>query len=130
MQTFSWIFIYAFALPIFFIMVYVLYKFMDFKLKTDQESIGPIFNTSDNVVGLDPEELAKRKKHQLEGMKHLTETIAKVPVKMVNGKFEPMSGDELKAEFARRKVEEDAKLKAAESNNLIQLTLPDGSEAK
>jgi hypothetical protein len=117
MQTFSWIFIYAFALPIFFGLVFILYKFIDFKLTRDDEKFAPIFDDSDNVVGLSGEELNARKAHQKEGMKQLSEAIAKVPVKIVNGKFVPMEGEELKAELARRKAEAE--------KNLVQITLPE-----
>lgn len=119
MQTFSWIFIYAFALPIFFGLVFILYKFIDFKLNRDDEQLAPIFDDSDNVVGLSGEELNARKAHQKEGMKQLSEAIAKVPVKVVNGKFVAMEGEELKAELARRKAEEKPQL--------IQLSLPENN---
>lgn len=118
MLSFSWIFIYAFALPIFFILVFLLYKFVDFKLQHDNEKLSPIFDTSDNVVGLTEDELKARKSHQKEAMKQLSEAIAKVPVKIVNGKFVPMEGDELKAELERRKAE-DAK------KSFVQITLPE-----
>ncbi|MGQ9804633.1 MAG: hypothetical protein ACUVRP_00965 [Chlorobiales bacterium] len=118
MQSFSWIFIYAFALPIFFILVFLLYKFVDYKLRHDDEKIAPIFDTSDNVVGLSPEELKKKKEEQQAGMKQLSEAISKIPVKLVNGKFVPMEGEELKAELERRKREEAKK-------NFVQITLPE-----
>lgn len=118
MQSFSWIFIYAFALPIFFILVFLLYKFVDYKLRHDNEKFAPIFETSDNVVGLSPEELKKKKAEQQEGMKQLSEAISKMPVKLVNGKFVPMEGEELQAELERRKAEEAKK-------SFVQITLPE-----
>jgi hypothetical protein len=117
MQSFSWIFIYAFALPIFFGLLFLLYKFMDFKLRSDQEELAPIFETSDNVVGLSQEELAHKKTEQKAAMKHLSEVIAKVPVEMKDGKFTPMSGDALKAELARRE-------KTMDAPELVQLDIP------
>ncbi|MCS6989007.1 MAG: hypothetical protein NZM06_05760 [Chloroherpetonaceae bacterium] len=118
MQGLSWLFIYAFALPIFFILLFVLYKFVDYKLRKDDEKIAPIFDTSDNVVGLPPEELKKKKAEQQEALKQLSEAISKIPVKLVNGRFVPMEGEELRAELERRKAEEAAK-------NLVQITLPE-----
>ncbi|MDX2128744.1 MAG: hypothetical protein SFU91_06870 [Chloroherpetonaceae bacterium] len=86
----SWLIIYAFALPIFFGLVYGLYKFTSFKLDHDNEKFAPIFDTSDNVVGLDQSQLEAKKKEQFAAQKHLAEVIAKVPVELVNGKFVPI----------------------------------------
>ncbi len=118
MQSLSWLFIYAFALPIFFVLVFLLYKFVDYKLRHDDEKIAPIFDTSDNIVGLSPEELKKKKAEQQESLKQLSEAISKIPVKLVNGRFVPMEGEELRAELARRKAEEAKK-------DFVQITLPE-----
>ncbi|ACF14126.1 conserved hypothetical protein [Chloroherpeton thalassium ATCC 35110] len=83
-----WGFLFAFALPIFFILVFIFYKFVSFKLENENLTIEPLSEmVSDNPVGLSQDELEKMKRNQKEAQKHLEEVISKVPVEMVNGRF-------------------------------------------
>jgi hypothetical protein len=112
----SWLYIYAFALPIFFILVFIFYKFASYKFQQDNIRIEPLSAMySDNVVGLSKEELAERKKQEEEKLKALGEALRKIPMEFVDGKFVPMTGEKLEAELARRKAEEEARRKAAQA---------------
>jgi hypothetical protein len=112
----SWLYIYAFALPIFFILVFIFYKFASYKFQRDNIRIEPLSAMySDNIVGLSKEELAERKKQEEEKLKALDEALRKIPLEFVNGKFVPMTGEKLEAELARRKAEEEARRKAAQA---------------
>lgn len=83
-----WIIFFAVAIPIFFILVFLFYKFTAFKLEHDNMKIESLSElVSDNPVGLSNEELEKLKKKQKEAQKELKEVIDKIPVEMVNGKF-------------------------------------------
>lgn len=112
----SWLYIYAFALPIFFILVFIFYKFASYKFQQDNIRLEPLSEMySDNVVGLSKEELAERKKQEEEKLKILDEALRKIPMEFVDGKFVPMTGEKLEAELARRKAEEEARRKAAQA---------------
>lgn len=111
----SWLYIYAFALPIFFILVFIFYKFASYKFQQDNIRLEPLSEMySDNVVGLSKEELEVRKKQEAEKLKALDEALRKIPMEFVNGKFVPMTGEKLEAELARRKAEEEARRKATQ----------------
>ncbi|MDW8467131.1 MAG: hypothetical protein RML35_13515 [Chloroherpetonaceae bacterium] len=115
----SWLYIYAFALPIFFILVFIFYKFASYKFQKDNIQIEPLSAMySDNIVGLSKEELAERKKQEEEKLKALGEALRKIPMKLVNGKFVPMTGEELEAELARRR-EEEARRAAAQASQAV-----------
>ncbi|MCS7012214.1 MAG: hypothetical protein RMI34_11925 [Chloroherpetonaceae bacterium] len=115
----SWLYIYAFALPIFFILVFIFYKFASYKFQKDNIQIEPLSAMySDNIVGLSKEELAERKKQEEEKLKALGEALRKIPMKLVDGKFVPMTGEELEAELARRR-EEEARRAAAQASQAV-----------
>lgn len=112
----SWLYIYAFALPIFFILVFIFYKFVSYKFQKDNIQIEPLSAMySDNVVGLSKEELAERKKQEEEKLKALGEALRKIPMEFVDGKFVPMTGEKLEAELARRREEEARRAAAAQA---------------
>ncbi len=112
----SWLYIYAFALPIFFVLVFIFYKFASYKFQRDNIRIEPLSAMySDNIVGLSKEELAERKKQEEEKLKALDEALRKIPLEFVDGKFVPMTGEKLAAELARRKAEEEARRKATQA---------------
>lgn len=117
----SYAIIFAFALPLFFGLAYVFYKFAEFKLNEEQETLSPIFPTDESVVGLSKEELDKVKVKQKEGQRQLAEAIAKVPVELKDGKFVAMSGEALKQEMTKRAMEEQSQ------QTPVQIQLPKAS---
>ncbi|KER10946.1 MAG: hypothetical protein HY22_01915 [[Candidatus Thermochlorobacteriaceae] bacterium GBChlB] len=126
-QSLSWILIYAFAIPIFLILVWVLYKFLSFKLQQDNMTIEPISAMySDNIVGLSKEELEKKKAEQQAALKQLDEAMRKVPVELVDGKFVPISGEKLREHLARERAKTALEQSANDRQNqeLIQIQLP------
>ncbi|NTV47391.1 MAG: hypothetical protein HGB11_12925 [Chlorobiales bacterium] len=83
-----WWVLYVFALPIFFILVFIFYKFVSYHIEHQNLKIEPLSEiVSDNPVGLPKEDLEKLKQKQAEAQKHLADVISKVPVDMVNGRF-------------------------------------------
>lgn len=83
-----WFIFFGLAIPIFFILVYLFYKFTAYKLENDNMEIESLSElVSDNPVGLSESELNKLKEKQKLAQKQLKEVIDKVPVEMVNGRF-------------------------------------------
>ncbi|WP_164926827.1 hypothetical protein [Chlorobaculum tepidum] len=87
----SWIFIFGFALSVFFLLMYFLSKFVN-HMKMEQnmeiESFKDSLIDKDNPVGLTGEELEKMKQQQAEAQAHLREVISKIPVIQKDGKFQ------------------------------------------
>ena len=87
----SWIYILAFALTVFFLLVYFLSRFVN-HMKDEQnlqiESLKETLIDKDNPVGLAGEELQKLKQQQAEAQQHLREVISKIPVIQKDGKFQ------------------------------------------
>ncbi len=85
-----WNIFFALAIPIFFILVFLFFKFTAYKLENDNIEIESLAElVSDNPVGLSEQELEKLKEKQKVAQKQLKEVIDKIPVEMVNGKFVP-----------------------------------------
>lgn len=122
----SYMYIFALGLPIFFGLVYVFYKFAEYKLDEDNSTLSPIFPTDQSIIGLSKEELDKVKAQQQLAQKHLAEAIAKVPVELKDGKFVPMSGEALKQKLAQdAKLEAERKQMQAESQHKpLQVEMP------
>ncbi len=87
----SWIYILAFALSVFFLLVYFLSRFVN-HMKAEQnlqiESIKETLIDKDNPVGLSGDELEKLKQQQAEAQQHLREVISKIPVIQKEGRFQ------------------------------------------
>jgi len=112
-----WGVLFAFALAIFFVLVFIFYKFVSFKLENENLTIEPLSEmVSDNPVGLSKDELDKMKQNQKEAQKHLNEVISKVPVEMVNGRFVARP-DKLKESLADGKNNQHVNGNAAHRDN-------------
>lgn len=88
----SWLIIMAFALPIFFGLLFVMSKFVKYMQEEQNMEIESIRDTlvdEQNPVGLSGAELEKLKQQQAEAQKHLKEVISKIPVEEKDGRFRP-----------------------------------------
>ena len=88
----SWLIIMAFALPIFFGLLFVMSKFVKYMQEEQDMEIESIRDTlvdEQNPVGLSGAELEKLKQQQAEAQKHLKEVISKIPVEEKDGRFRP-----------------------------------------
>lgn len=94
----SWLVIMAFALPIFFGLLFVMRKFVD-HMKLEQnmeiESFKSTLIDKDNPVGLSGDELEQLKQQQAEAQKHLREVISRIPVEQKGGRFQ-LAADKIK----------------------------------
>lgn len=87
----SWIYIFGFALSVFFLLLFFLSRFVS-HMKAEQnlqiESLKDTLIDKDNPVGLTGDELEKLKQQQAEAQQHLREVISKIPVIQKDGKFQ------------------------------------------
>lgn len=101
----SWIYILAFALSVFFLLMFFLSRFVN-HMKQEQnlqiESLKETLIDKDNPVGLSGDELQKLKQQQAEAQQHLREVISKIPVIQKDGKFQ------VDYEAVRKQKEENA----------------------
>jgi len=88
----SWLVIMAFALPIFFGLLFMMKKFvahMQEEQDMEIESFKSTLIDKDNPVGLSGQELERLKQQQAEAQAHLREVISKIPVEKKDGRFVP-----------------------------------------
>ncbi|NTU68692.1 MAG: hypothetical protein HGB02_07420 [Chlorobiaceae bacterium] len=101
----SWIYILAFGLSVFFLLMFFLSRFVN-HMKVEGnlqiESLKETLIDKDNPVGLAGEELQKLKQQQAEAQQHLREVISKIPVVQKDGKFQ------IDYEAVRKQKEADA----------------------
>lgn len=88
----SWLIIMAFALPIFFGLIFVMTKFIKYMQEEQNieiESFRDSLIDDQNPVGLSGDDLEKLKQQQAEAQKHLREVISKIPIEEKDGRLRP-----------------------------------------
>ncbi|MBM3162037.1 MAG: hypothetical protein FJZ79_01625 [Chlorobi bacterium] len=87
----SWVVLFIFSLAFFFLLLFLLSRFVGYMKKEQNMEIESLKDTlidKDNPVGLTGEELRKMKQQQVEAQRHLREVIAKIPVVQKDGRFQ------------------------------------------
>ena len=87
----SWVGLFIFSLAFFFVLLFLLSRFVGYMKKEQNIEIESFRDTlidKDNHVGLTGEELQKLKQQQAEAQRHLREVIAKIPVVQKDGRFQ------------------------------------------
>ncbi|WP_449258378.1 hypothetical protein [Chlorobium limicola] len=87
----SWVVLFAFSLAFFFVLLFLLSRFVGYMKKEQNMEIESFRDTlidKDNPVGLTGEELQKLKDQQAEAQRHLREVIARIPVVQKDGRFQ------------------------------------------
>lgn len=111
----SWIYIFGFALSVFFLLLFFLSRFVR-HMKEEQnleiESFKDTLIDKDNPVGLSGAELEKLKQQQAEAQAHLRDVISRIPVTGKDGRFQ------IDYEAVRRQKEEAAAANAGAGNGL------------
>ena len=87
----SWVVLFVFSLAFFFVLLFLLSRFVGYMKKEQNMEIESFRDTlidKDNPVGLTGEELQKLKDQQAEAQRHLREVIARIPVVQKDGRFQ------------------------------------------
>lgn len=111
----SWIALFIFSLAFFFLLLFLLSRFVRHMKNVQNMEIESFRDTlvdSDNPVGLTGEELDRLKRQQAEAQRHLREVIAKIPVVQKDGRFQ------IDREEIRRRKEEVSSSDGNSGNDL------------
>jgi hypothetical protein len=87
----SWLVLLGISLLLFFLLVFLLTRFVGYMKKEQNLQIESLKDTlidKDNPVGLRGDELEKLKQQQSEAQRHLREVISKIPVIQKDGRFQ------------------------------------------
>jgi Tfp pilus assembly protein PilN len=87
----SWLVLLGISLLLFFLLVFLLTRFVGYMKKEQNLQIESLKDTlidKDNPVGLRGDELEKLKQQQNEAQRHLREVISKIPVIQKDGRFQ------------------------------------------
>jgi len=114
----SWVGLFIFSLAFFFVLLFLLSRFVGYMKKEQNMEIESLKDTlidKDNPVGLRGEELEKLKQQQAEAQRHLREVIAKIPVVQKEGRFQ-IDQEEVR----RRKAEAQRNGSPGEAGNDVR----------
>ncbi|MGB0130303.1 hypothetical protein [Chlorobium sp.] len=114
----SWVGLFIFSLAFFFVLLFLLSRFVGYMKKEQNMEIESLKDTlidKDNPVGLRGAELEKLKQQQAEAQRHLREVISRIPVVQKDGRFQIDQ-----EEVQRRKAAEQRNGSSGEAGNDVQ----------
>ncbi len=114
----SWVGLFIFSLAFFFVLLFLLSRFVGYMKKEQNMEIESLKDTlidKDNPVGLRGAELEKLKQQQAEAQRHLREVISRIPVVQKDGRFQIDQ-----EEVQRRKAAEQRNGSSGDAGNDVQ----------